>query len=558
MAIKRLFATLLCVLLFVSYAVPAGASENAVIVEKEVLLSALYEADITTIQEALTLELITSEELTAYYLKRITDYNDPYNCFITLCDDALDIARQRDTQRRQGQASGPLFGIPIVIKDNMNLEGYHTTNGYRKKDSQIAKKNADVVQAFIDAGAVIVAKANMSTAAQDALCSKSQVAGETKNAYNTAMASGGSSGGSAVATSLNFAVASLGTDTNSSLRIPAALNGCVSLRPTFGLLSNQGIKRLNSTRDTAGAITRTVYDQAIMLDVLTDGAYSYTENLNPNVLQGLRIGILEELTYPTKKESKRTGKNIDGEVSQAFAQAVQELEELGAQVVKLSFPNLFTLSNRTFASGDTRYKEALYDAFLAKIQEYDVSVVIYPSYLTAPIRSGKDENGKDWNPNSQVNINNCRTLSPSAGLPEISVPIGIHSLGAGIGMEIAAPKNCEQLLLDIAYTYTTKYDHRTIPEGAPDSYKDFHTGNLRTVIDDYLLRLEQSQTVATEPEEITLPEPTVTQTESSADTHMQIQALAIWIALGTTLLLCLLVLVFLLVKKKSRKGVYQK
>ena len=558
MAIKRLFATLLCILLFVSCAIPAAASENAVTVEKEVLLSALYEADITTIQEALTLELITSEELTAYYLRRITEYNDPYNCFITLCDDALDIARQRDTQRRQGQASGPLFGIPIVIKDNMNLEGYHTTNGYDKKDSQIAKKNADVVQAFIDAGAVIIAKANMSTAAQDALCSKSQVAGETKNAYNTAMASGGSSGGSAVATSLNFAVASLGTDTNSSLRIPAALNGCISLRPTFGLLSNKGIKRLNSTRDTAGAITRTVYDQAIMLDVLTDDAYSYTENLNPNVLQGLRIGILEELTYPTKKESKRTEKNIDEEVSQTFAQAVKELEELGAQVVKVSFPSLFTLSNRTFASGESHYKEALYDAFLTKIQEYDVSVVIYPSYLTTPIRSGKDENGKDWKPNSQVNINNCRTLSPSAGLPEISVPIGIHSLGAGIGMEIAAPKNCEQLLLDIAYAYTTKYDHRAIPEGAPDSYKDFYSGNLCTVIDDYLLRLEQSQTVATEPEETTLPEPTVTQTESSADTHMQIQAMAIWIALGTTLLLCLVVLVLLIVKKKSRKGIYQR
>lgn len=120
----------------------------------------------------------------------------------------------------------------------------------------------------------------MSTGAQDALRSLSKAVGETKNAYSIYLASGGSSGGTAVAVSLNFATVGLGTDTNSSLRIPAALNGCVSLRPTFGLLSLNGIKKLNKTRDTAGAITRTVYDQAVMMDVLTQGKFSYTKNLN--------------------------------------------------------------------------------------------------------------------------------------------------------------------------------------------------------------------------------------------------------------------------------------
>jgi len=549
---KRIFAAVLCIAMLCGSPV-VNAQEAVVSVEKDTLLSALYEADISAMQEALSLGLVTSEELTQYYLQRIEDYNEPYNCFITICDNALEVARQRDADRKKGLAEGALFGIPIVVKDNMDYEGYHTTNGYYKKDSQIAKENADVVQAFVDAGAVILAKANMSTAAQDALCSKSQVAGETKNAYNTTMAAGGSSGGSAVATSLNFAAAALGTDTNSSLRIPAALNGCVSLRPTFGLLSNKGIKRLNSTRDTAGAITRTVYDQALMLDVLTGGTHHYTENLNGQVLTGMRIGILEELSYATSKEAKRKESNLDKEVSEAFANAVKELESLGAEVVSVSFPKLFSLSNRTFSSGDATYKEALYNAYLEVLEENDVSVLIYPSYLSAPIRSGVDENGKNWSATSQVNINNCRTLSPSAGLPEITVPIGVHSRGSGIGMEIAAPKNCEQLLLDIAYSYTQSYDHRQAPEGAPDSYQDANQGSLPAVIDDYLYRVAQMQTEPT-----TLPEETVTalETVSSAveatPVAKQNDTLLLYAVLAATGLMAVIVLVLII--KQSRRN----
>ncbi len=551
---KRLFAVILCLFFCLSLP-PAVQAEEKVSVDKQALLSALYEADISAIHRALSLGLTTSTELTEFYLERIENYNEPYNCFITICEDALEVAKQRDAMRAEGKAEGALFGIPIVIKDNMNLTGYHTTNGYKKKDSQIAKENADVVHAFLDAGAIILAKTNMSTAAQDALCSISEVAGETKNAYNTALASGGSSGGSAVATSLNFAVAALGTDTNSSLRIPAALNGCVSLRPTFGLLSNKGIKQLNSTRDTAGAITRTVYDQAIMLDVLTGFANGYTENLNANALQGMRIGILEELTYPTAKDAKRTEKNIDDEVAGAFESAVKELESLGAEVVKVSFPKLFTLSARTFSSGDVAYKEKLYNAYLKVLEENDVSVLIYPSYLSAPIRSGVDENGKVWDPTAQVNINNCRTLSPSASLPEISVPIGVHSCGAGIGMEIAAPRNCEQLLLNIAYSYTQGYDHRQTPEGAPDSYAEFHAGTLQTVIDDYLYRLEQSQTEpTTAPTETTAETVATTVQTTEAPTHAisQNDVILLYAVLGATGLMVIFIVV--LIAKQSRRN----
>lgn len=507
---KRKLVLILVVLFFINQLCVFSFSEEQKL-SKETVYAALYEADITSVRSALEKGLVTSVELTRYYLERIEAYDDPYNCFITMCDDALQVAAERDKAIADGTAEGLLFGVPIVIKDNMDLTGYHTTNGFYKKDSQIAKSNAYVVQRLLDEGAVIIAKANMSTQAQDAKRSISQVAGETKNAYSKYLASGGSSGGSAVSVSLNFATASLGTDTNSSLRIPAALAGCVSLRPTFGSISVSGIRRLNSTRDVPGAITRSVYDQAIMLDVLTDGENNYAENLNGEVLKGMRIGILKQLTY-AYGTGERAEKNLDKEVQEAFSAAVEQLRVCGAEVVELSIPNLFSLSEKTFASGDAKYKDALYDAFKSKLEEEKLSAVIFPTYLSAPLRSGKDENGKNWTKVAQTNINNCRTLAPCASIPEITVPIGYHSLGAGMGMEIAALRGQEQLLLDIAYSFTNAKDYRVAPTGAPNDY----AGDLVGDITQLILSQEPEQTEPI-PEETTSEKPTADANEEATD-----------------------------------------
>ena len=465
---------------------------------REALLSALFEADISALRQALELQLVTCEELTAYYLERITAYDDPFNCFITICDDALEVARQRDRQLAEGTAEGLLFGIPVVIKDNMDLKGFVTTNGKKLESPTPADSSADVVEYLLSEGAVIIAKTNMSTEAQSSRDSISAVSGETKNAYSRYMAAGGSSGGSAVAVSLNFAAAALGTDTNSSLRLPAALNGCVSLRPTYKLVSVSGIKRLNSTRDTAGAITRTVYDQALLLDVLTGGEYGYTENLNPNALQGLRIGVLEELAYPLSY-GYRKEENADAEVAAAFENALRELEECGAEVIPVSMPQLFPLSEATLKDNDAALKDALYKEFQELLTENHLAAVVFPTYLSTPQHSGRDADGVYWNVWDQPFINNCPVLAPSARVPEISVPIGVHSLGAGIGMEIVADLNCEQLLLDIAYTYTQRFDHRQIPEGAPDTYAVSNTGTLQEHIAAYDLFLNPPPTETTQP-----------------------------------------------------------
>lgn len=483
---KRWIAAILCLLVCLSFlpgTVSAQTTQVNIPIDKDAVMAGLFEADLSTLRQAIAEGFLTSEELTAYYLKRIETYNEPYNCFITMCDDALAVARQRDAQLAEGKGEGLLFGVPVVIKDNIDLTGYHTTNGYKKKDSQIADTNADVVDALLKEGAVIIGKTNMSTGAMRAEYSKSQVAGETKNAYSTYLSSGGSSGGSAVATSLNFAAASLGTDTNSSLRFPAVLNGCVALRPTFGLISKDGIKRLNSKRDVPGAITRTVVDQAIMLDVLTEGKYQYTENLNADALKGRRIGVLKELAY-------RNTSLTDKEVAAAFQTAIEQLKACGAEVVEISMPNILSLSSATFgaeASKQTPFAEA----FEKALKDQNVSAAIFPTYLSTPLRSGKDENGKVWSVFSQTYLSNTRVLSPSSGIPEMALPIGNHTLGAGIGMEIAAPRNSEQLLLNIAYAFTEYKDLRTVPEGAPNQYES--KGGLAQVISDHYAAVEAAE-----------------------------------------------------------------
>lgn len=481
---------------------------------KAAVLAGLMEADIASMSRAIDLGLLSCEELTAYYLERIEAYNDTYNCFITICDDALEIARQRDVQLAAGEAKGSLFGIPMVIKDNMDYAGYHTTSGHKKSNSPVASTNADVVQYLIDEGAVIIGKTNMSTDAQDARASISAAVGQTYNAYGTHLSSGGSSGGSASAVSLNFAAAGLGTDTNSSLRYPAALNGCVSLRPTWDSLSTKGIDSLNRTRDVPGAITRTVYDQALVLDAISGGQTSYADNLDPKALQGMRIGVLDQ-TFCTN--SFRSEADLDAEVIAAFNQAVADLESCGAEIVHMRISGLFTMSNETLNSNSSSLKNRLYEAFREALAANNVSAVVFPTYVSAPLKTGTDANGVYWDIYSQRYETNCKVLGPSCSVPEISVPIGIHSTGAGIGMEICALKNQEQLLLNIAYAYTLSYDHRAVPAGAANLYSDTYQGTLAQVLNEYEAALETIQ--ATEPPTAAPTEaPTESPTEAPAET----------------------------------------
>lgn len=527
---RKILISLVAVCMLVGFAVPAhagyGETSIAVVTEnktieydKRELLEALYEADIESIRKVLDMRLITCREMVEYYLERIDAYNASFNCFITLCDNVLEEADKRDADIRAGTASGKLFGVPIVVKDNIEYAGYYTTNGRKFEDSSISEVNATIVESLLDEGAIIIGKSNMSTDAQDARASRSKAVGETFNAYNTELASGGSSGGSAVAASLNFATASIGTDTNSSLRYPAALNGCVSLRPTRGLVSKDGLIKLNGARDTAGAITRTVKDQAIMLDVLTGGKTAYADKLNDGVLQGMRIGILKELTYAVDGKYNRTNRAIDDEVEVIFANAVRELEACGATVVEVSLPDIFDMAEACDENLEEykAAKEVYYAAFKALLTENDISAVIFPTYLSAPLYTGVNAAG-GLRIYDQIWTSNCSVLASPLGLPEISVPIGTHSRGAGIGMEIATLKNGEQLLLDMAYSYTEQYNHRAVPNMAPNIYVEYDAGNLEDFIVKYeaaMMKLEQIEEEELKEQETTTEAETTTEEETT-------------------------------------------
>ena len=502
-----LWVTILGLALRALLAPAAGAAADVPLSrqDKEALLSALFEAEIADVRRAIDLRLISCEELTAYYLERIEAYNEQYNCFITLCDNALEQARLRDERLAAGEGGGALFGIPVVVKDNIQYAGYPTTNGRASQRSSISESSAVIVDCLLEAGAVILGKTNMSTAAQNAKISKSSAAGETKNAYNIYLASGGSSGGSAVAVSLNFAMAGLGTDTNASLRYPSALNGCVALRPTLGTVSTQGCIILNSHRDVPGAITRTVRDQAIMLDVLSGGGTAYAENLDGTALEGLRVGVLKELSYPTSKSGSRGADKFDSEISAAFDSALRELEACGAEVVEVSLSRLFTLS--TTSGDNSTAKQKLYSDYQTLLTAYDLSVIVFPTYSSAPQWSGRDADGVVWSVNSQNYLNNCRYLSPFIGIPEITVPIGRHSRGAGIGMEIAGDKNTEQLLLNVAYSYLERYDHREAPAGAADLYIQANAGDMGDRIAAWYESLLPPPTPPPTPEQTPKPTP---------------------------------------------------
>ena len=420
--------------------------------EKYELMHSLYEADITYVADAIRKGHISCQELTWYYLQRIEKYEEPYNCFITLCDNAMEVAKDRDAALVAGTAEGDLFGVPIVVKDNIKYEGYPTTDGaiWRGNDTY----SAAIVENLLREGVIVLGKTNMSTYAGYASNSTSDVAGETKGAYGLNLAPGGSSGGSAVAVSLNFAVAGLGTDTNASLRYPAVVNGCVAMRHTRGVISRSGITILNSYRDVPGVITRSVMDQALMLDGMT-GTTNYAENLNADALNGARIGVLKELSGPVSGVSNRSASQIDQEVMEAFSQAKEELAACGAEVTEVSISNFFNLSDR-------------YSAICKVMDKYDLDALIYPTYLTSPLKIGVDENGVNWSKKSQNFVFNCHLVSPPTGAPEIAFPIGFHSMGSGIGLSMMAKKGEDQLLLDLAYSYTLKYDKRVPPTGAPN------------------------------------------------------------------------------------------
>lgn len=256
---------------------------------------------------------LRSEKLVHWYLDRIEtiDRNGPrLNAIIELNPDALLIARALDEEWRESGPRGPMHGIPVILKGNIDTaDKMHTSAGSLALAEHIPPQDAFIVSRLRDAGAIILGKANLSEWANfrstRSTSGWSSVGGQTQNAYDTRRNPCGSSSGSAVAVAASLVTVAVGTETDGSIICPAGINGIVGIKPTLGLLSRSGIVPIAHSQDTAGPMARTVRDAAILLSAMTGrdsedpasanapaAGIDYSANLAADELNGKRIGVI--------------------------------------------------------------------------------------------------------------------------------------------------------------------------------------------------------------------------------------------------------------------------
>ncbi len=232
---------------------------------------AFEEATIAGIHTAFASGALTCRQLVTDYLARIEAYDDDgpaLNAILTVNQRALEIAAEMDAGFASDRSGvGPLHCVPVVLKDNYDTADLPTTGGSVTLAESVPPDDAFVVRRLREAGALVLAKANMTELARGGT-TVSSLGGQTRNPYDLTRTPGGSSGGTGAAIAANFAAIGTGSDTGQSIRSPASAGSLVGLRPTRGLLSRDGIIPVSTTQDAAGPITRTVEDAARMLDVM--------------------------------------------------------------------------------------------------------------------------------------------------------------------------------------------------------------------------------------------------------------------------------------------------
>jgi amidase len=347
----------------------------------------LQTATIADINAAFATGKLTSQKLVSAYLKRIDAYDKQgpnVNAVITLNPKALAEAKKLDAERKAGKLRGPLHGIPVLLKDNIDTFDLQTTAGSQLLEGHIPPDDAYIVKNLRAAGAIVLAKVNLSeyagsggsvSGAKDPEVLKggavpngfSSAGGQTRNPHDLARGPSGSSGGTGAAIAAGFGQVGLGTDTGGSVRGPSSANGVAGLKPTHGLMSRDGVVPLGLSFDTAGPMARTVYDVAISLGVMTgvdsaDAATGksagkfekdYTQYLKTGALKGARIGIARDFM------GKDAGTDL------VMGQAIATLKKLGADVVDpIKYPDYLIDSKQGI------YNLLVSSEFKAQITDY--------------------------------------------------------------------------------------------------------------------------------------------------------------------------------------------
>ena len=427
---------------------------------------------------------VSSVQLTEACLARIGTYNPKLNCFITVMrEQALAQARALDAEQRGGKLRGPLHGIPIALKDNIDTAGVRTTAASAVFDDRVPHDDAEVTRRLKAAGAVLVGKTNLHEFAMGGTSATSYY-GPVRNPWALDRNSGGSSGGSAAAVAADLCYAALGTDTGGSIRTPASFCGCVGLKPTYGLVSIRGIIPLSVSLDHCGPLARSAEDAAMVLNALTGydkldiasvehAREDYVAGMKQPVA-GLRLGIARTPFFDL----------LDTDVAKCVEDAVGVLAKMTKSAKDVTLPSTrditlpgesFAYHEELFAHGAGRYqiptRRALQNGGNAKAAEYirgrwklellrrtiddafdDFDVVVLPTRRHTPrtidAAIKREESDKPRNPE----LENTGQFN-MYGIPAVSVPCGFTSGGLPVGLMIAGPRFSESRVLALASAY---------------------------------------------------------------------------------------------------------
>ena len=467
--------------------------------------------------KALKNKEISAVELTQAAFERIEELDEKLGTFNSLTKEtALDTAKKVDEKIAKGEELPLLAGIPLALKDNMNMIGSKTTASSKILENFVSPFNATITQKLLDNLVPIVGKANLDEFAMGS-SNENSAFRNVKNPWNLNKVPGGSSGGSAASVAACEATLALGSDTGGSIRLPASFCGIVGMKPTYGRVSRYGLIAFASSLDQIGPFARSVEDAANLLEVISGHdpkdstslnlpVEHYASSLN-NDIKGKKVGVIKELM----------SEGLTEDVSKALQNAIETYKNLGCEIVEISLPrlkysigiyyilataecssnlarfdgvrygyrtpdakNLMELYTRTRAEGfgpevkrrimlgTYALSSGYYDAYYKKAQQMralvtedfkkafeQVDILISP---TCP-NTAFDLGSKASDPLAMY-LTDIATISANlAGIPGISVPAGFDKDGMPIGLQILTPQLQESRLFNMAYQYEQAHEY---------------------------------------------------------------------------------------------------
>ncbi len=477
-----LFLTTVCFAIKASVAGSDNASQRS----QEIKLL-VQQNTIPQLIQAMQAKQLTATELTQFFIQRIDKLNPQLNAVIAMNPHALTIAKQLDKELIEGNVRGPLHGIPLLIKDNIETETMATTAGSFALKNNFTHRDATIITKLKSAGAIILGKTNLSEWAnmrsERSSSGWSAVGGQTRNPHDLNRSACGSSSGSGAAVAAFLSVAAIGTETNGSITCPSSANGIVGIKPTVGLLSRTGIVPISHSQDTAGPMTRSVIDAAILLSVM-QGAdekdkatsiankrvnYNYTPDTSNISLKGKRLGVLyaaplaheqvERLFNNTKDMLEKEGITlVEGLSTTPYANFYQDSYDVLLYEFKASL-------NRYFAQLPNESKTLT----LEKLIEFNqANAVQEMPFFQQEIFEKSQKKGKLTDEIYLTALQNIRQATREAGIDKL---LNEHDLDALITVTLGPAWSIDRLNGDhfsgsfSSYPAISGYPHLTIPMG---------------------------------------------------------------------------------------------